>query len=211
MITSEVRHLKQLKGDFRTSLSDLLDYGFFANNVKKNVRKMKSEPHLYSNNVYSVPAWGICIFICTPEDIGQAPPYAFIKLRFVLSSSDLFCLWIKNFNSSSNIRNTCNIVWFMQCSIANDRTDLFDTFCRHIMYLHILYGMKQREDVSSTFWPSWIHCCWIQVAGRRMDTFLIAFRRKVTDNWKVCDSLGVDNSTSCKCSVSQPKGKVCPH
>lgn len=73
---------------------------FFANSVEiVEMHKMKSELHLYSNDVYQMPDRGICMFMCTPEDIGQGPLDAFIRLSIVFRLSDLFCQGIKNFNS----------------------------------------------------------------------------------------------------------------
>lgn len=72
---------------------------FFANSVEiVEMHKMKSELCIQMMSI-PMPDRGICIFMCTPEDIGQGPLDAFIRLSIVFRLSDLFCQGIKNFNS----------------------------------------------------------------------------------------------------------------
>lgn len=64
MIISEVRHLRQLKGELKTSLQIA---AFFANNVEKNAEKMKLETHFYSNYVYSLLRENVYVLQRTSE------------------------------------------------------------------------------------------------------------------------------------------------
>lgn len=98
-------------------------------------------------------------------------------------------------------------------------------------YRFIWYGMRQRRDVWSMFWLRWIHHflsfmgnvdLWAIDSsesvfqgyklerGRWTHLFLVVFPGKTTDNWIIRHSLGVENNTPCKYTVSQSKGEVCP-
>lgn len=98
-------------------------------------------------------------------------------------------------------------------------------------YRFIWYGMRQRRDVWSMFWLRWIHHflsfmgnvdLWAIYSsesvfqgyklerGRWTHLFLVVFPGKTTDNWIIRHSLGVENNTPCKYTVSQSKGEVCP-
>lgn len=92
--------------------------------------------------------------------------------------------------------------------------------------------MKQRQDTPSMFWPSWIHYLLSFMGnvdfqdiissdlifygykleeGRWTHCYWSHFQEKWHITEKICDSSGVENRTSRKLTVSQPKGDVCPH